>query len=117
MLDRSKPLWESSLVKGVEGDRSAIVSKVHHCLVDGVSGIELLMLVFDVTPNPPPPLPAPDVERPPITSPITRSLDAIFDNVSASLDEWAEFQKSAVDAAMLGDSRARRVARALETTA
>src|SRR5512145_240938 len=55
MLDRDKPLWEMYLVKGLEGDRSAIVSKVHHCLVDGVSGIELLMIVLDVTPNPPPP--------------------------------------------------------------
>jgi len=117
MLDRSKPLWEMYLVKGVEADRSAIVSKVHHCLVDGVSGIELLMLVFDVTPNPPPPMPAPEVERPPIPSPIARLMDAIFDNVTARLDEWADFQKSAVDAAMLGDSRTRRVLRALETSA
>jgi WS/DGAT/MGAT family acyltransferase len=117
MLDRNKPLWEMYLVKGVEGERSAIVSKVHHCLVDGVSGIELLMLVFDVSPNPPPPMPAPEIERPPIPSPVTRFMDAIFDNVTAQLDQWAEFQTSAADAALLGDSRTRRVLRALETTA
>ncbi|MBI2913923.1 MAG: wax ester/triacylglycerol synthase family O-acyltransferase, partial [Chloroflexi bacterium] len=39
-LDRGKPLWEMYLVRGLEGQRSAAVSKVHHCLVDGVSGIE-----------------------------------------------------------------------------
>jgi WS/DGAT/MGAT family acyltransferase len=117
MLDRDKPLWEMYLVKGVEGDRSAVVSKVHHCLVDGVSGIELLMLVFDVSPNPPPPMPAPEIERPPIPSPVTRLVDAIFDNFTAQLDQWAEFQTSAADAALLGDSRTRRVLRALETTA
>src|SRR3990170_4602879 len=54
MLSRDKPLWEMYLVHGLEGDRSALVSKVHHCLVDGVSGIELLMMVLDVSPNPAP---------------------------------------------------------------
>lgn len=117
MLDRNKPLWEMYLVKGVEGGRSAIVSKVHHCLVDGVSGIELLMIVLDVSPNPPPPIPPPELERPPVPGPLTRLVDALFDNLALGLDEWAEFQKSAVDAAFFGDSRSRRVIRALETAA
>ena len=64
MLDRNKPLWEIYIVEGLEGPRSAMVSKVHHCLVDGVSGIELLMIVLDVSPNPLPPMRAPESERP-----------------------------------------------------
>lgn len=117
MLDRSKPLWEMYLVRGIEGGRSALVSKVHHCLVDGVSGIELLMIVLDVTPNPPPPMPAPETERAPMAGPLTRLLDAFFDNASTQLEEWAEFQKSALDAALYGDSRGRQAIRALETAA
>ena len=109
MLDRDKPLWEMYLVRGLEGNRSAIVSKVHHCLVDGVSGIELLMLVFDVTANPPPPMPAPEVERPPMAGPLTRLTDAIFDNLSAGLDRWADSQKSLVDSAFMGDNRGRQL--------
>jgi diacylglycerol O-acyltransferase / wax synthase len=58
MLDRNKPLWEMHLFQGLEGGRSAIVWKVHHALVDGVSGMELLTVAFDVraeTPSPDPP--------------------------------------------------------------
>lgn len=41
-LDRAKPLWELWFVEGLEGDRFAVISKVHHCLIDGISGVDLL---------------------------------------------------------------------------
>jgi diacylglycerol O-acyltransferase len=41
-LDRTKPMWEIWFVEGLEGDRFAIISKVHHCLIDGISGVDLL---------------------------------------------------------------------------
>jgi WS/DGAT/MGAT family acyltransferase len=65
-LDRSKPLWEMWLVDGVEGDRFAIVSKSHHCLVDGVSGVDITTVLFDASPDPPQPArrPAPWVPYP-----------------------------------------------------
>jgi WS/DGAT/MGAT family acyltransferase len=115
MLDRNKPLWEIYMVEGLEGSRSAMVSKVHHCLVDGVSGIELLMIVLDVSPNPLPPLPAPEREAvPPIPPAPTRLVDAIFDNVRTELDRISDYSKSAVDAVVTGDSRARTAMRAVE---
>lgn len=50
-LDRSKPLWEIWLVQGLRDDRWALIAKVHHCMVDGVAGIDLMTQLFDVTPD------------------------------------------------------------------
>jgi diacylglycerol O-acyltransferase / wax synthase len=51
-LDRSKPLWEMWMVEGLADDRWAIFSKTHRCMVDGVSGTDLLTVVLDREPNP-----------------------------------------------------------------
>jgi WS/DGAT/MGAT family acyltransferase len=51
-LDRTKPLWEMWLVEGLEDRRFAIVTKTHHCLVDGVAGIDLMSTLFDLDPVP-----------------------------------------------------------------
>jgi WS/DGAT/MGAT family acyltransferase len=56
-LDRSKPLWEIWLVEGLDDDRFAILSKTHHALVDGVSGVDIVSVLFDPTPDPAPPAP------------------------------------------------------------
>ena len=51
-LDRSKPLWELWLVEGLEGNRFALISKTHHALIDGISGVDLAQVMFDLTPVP-----------------------------------------------------------------
>jgi WS/DGAT/MGAT family acyltransferase len=50
-LDLAKPPWELWVVEGLEGDRVALVSKVHHCMVDGVSGVDLMALLLSTEPQ------------------------------------------------------------------
>ena len=67
-LDRHRPLWEMWVVEGLADDRWAVVSKVHHCMVDGIAGSDLLGVVMDPRPDaaPLPPVPwtpAPEPSR------------------------------------------------------
>ena len=51
-LDRSKPLWEIWLVEGVAEGRFALLSKTHHALVDGISGVDIMTVLFDTSREP-----------------------------------------------------------------
>jgi diacylglycerol O-acyltransferase len=52
-LDRSKPLWELYLVEGLERGRYALVTKIHHAAIDGISGAELSASILDLERDPP----------------------------------------------------------------
>jgi diacylglycerol O-acyltransferase len=53
-LDRSKPLWELWLVQGLTRNRFALVTKTHHAVVDGVAGVDIATVLFDLNPVPEP---------------------------------------------------------------
>jgi WS/DGAT/MGAT family acyltransferase len=54
-LDRDHPLWEYWMVEGLAQGRWALISKIHHCMVDGVSATDLYRVILDFTPQPSPP--------------------------------------------------------------
>jgi diacylglycerol O-acyltransferase len=74
-LDRSRPLWEMWLVEGLSGGRFAIISKNHHALVDGISGVDIVQVLFDAEREPP----APDEGLAPwVAAPEPSSLDLVI---------------------------------------
>ena len=50
-LDRNKPLWELWVVEGLSEDRFAIIAKIHHCMIDGISGVDLTTILMNVIPD------------------------------------------------------------------
>jgi diacylglycerol O-acyltransferase len=91
MMERKKPLWDIYLVYGLKGKRSAMIARVHHCMVDGVSGVDLLKVVLDISPNPEPvksefipPPPRPDATR--------RLFDSLLGSLQEGMNRWMEFQ-------------------------
>ncbi|MEX1286779.1 MAG: wax ester/triacylglycerol synthase family O-acyltransferase [Acidimicrobiia bacterium] len=63
-LDRSKPLWEMWFVEGLSEDRFALIAKVHHCMIDGVAGVDLMAVLLDLMPTDEPGEPVPWTPRP-----------------------------------------------------
>jgi diacylglycerol O-acyltransferase / wax synthase len=82
-LDRSRPLWEVWLVEGLADDRFALLSKTHHALVDGISGVDIATVLFDASPDPMPVAP-PDHEWVPRPLPTHAQLlaDALLERAT-----------------------------------
>jgi diacylglycerol O-acyltransferase len=81
-FDRDRPLWEFTLLDGLEGGRAALILKLHHALTDGIGGMEMAKYLFDLAPEPATPglMPdAPDVKQ---WSTVDLARDALCHNVS-----------------------------------
>ena len=96
LLDRGKPLWELWIIEGLEGDRIAVCSKVHHCMVDGVSGSELIATLLTATPQKK--AEAPGVWRPrPAPGRVQLGLDEVRRAVRAPLTAGSALAGLALD--------------------
>lgn len=86
-LDRSRPLWELNIVEGLESGGFAIITKIHHCMIDGMSGIDLMAVILDfsdsverVDPVPWTPRPAPNGTELAVRE-IARSVSSLIANL------------------------------------
>lgn len=90
-LDRAKPLWEFWVIEGLEGgDRFAVIQKVHHCMIDGVSGVDLMAVLMS-------PFPQTDVEPAPafVPRPVPSPVSLVLQ------EAWRRIREPAAAAAEL----------------
>ena len=85
-LDRGKPLWEVWIVEGLASGRVAVISKTHHCMIDGVGSVELTATTMQPTPDPDPELagPAPTWVPRPAPEPLELLGSELMHRVRAS---------------------------------
>ena len=95
-LDRDRPLWEYWVIEGLAGDRWALISKVHHCMVDGVSGTDLYHVVFDESPEPAPPA-ADDRTAEPEPSTARLAAEAAIDAATLPARQALALSRAAAD--------------------
>jgi WS/DGAT/MGAT family acyltransferase len=84
-LDRERPLWEILLVQGLRAGRTAQLVKAHHCLVDGVGGVQLLVALLDTTPEPAAVYTGPPFAPGPLPGRLAHVIDSVFDQLDDQL--------------------------------
>lgn len=104
MMDRRHPLWDMTLVRGLKGNRTGIIFRLHHCLADGIAGVGLMNVILDATP---------ERQRAPKTKlklQVPPARDALSSLTAGFVDSYSDFVKRILSA--MGDvlSMAERVA-------
>ena len=104
-LDRSRPLWDMVVVEGLQGGRIAVVTKMHHVAVDGVSGTDLIAHLVDLSPEPAPAGGADEPFDPHRVPGIPRlAAGAVISRVRDPLRTVRSFRRAAAAVGRLGQS-------------
>jgi len=109
-LDRSKPLWELWLVQGLERDRFALLTKTHHAMVDGISGVDIGTVLFDLEPVAEPA----QVEDDWVPQPEPGTTELVARGIADAAAAPVKLAERAVDAIRKPETTARRAVEALE---
>ena len=109
-LDRSKPLWEMWLAQGLERDRFAILTKTHHAMVDGISGVDIGTVLFDFEAVPEPI----DIEDDWVPQPPPGTTELVARGVADAMATPIHLAERAVDAVRHPETAARKAVEALE---
>ena len=100
-LDRDKPLWECWIIEGLSGGRWAMVNKVHHCMVDGIAGTDLLGALLDDSPTPADDQPDDDVLATNLAARASGPVTALLDGALSRLRNPARLASETVNVARL----------------
>lgn len=103
-LDRHRPLWDITLVRGLEGNRTGMIARIHHCLADGLAGISIMNVLMDPNPVPQPV---------PHTKPVVNAPEPPRDSGAQFLDGLLKSYSSALKGALTLQSEALKIAEQL----
>ncbi len=93
LLDRSRPLWKMVVVHGRADGNTAVLSMFHHAMVDGVSGVDLMLVIHDLSRDAAPVPPATTPWQPsPVPDAFTLMRDAVRDQLVAAAERWTDFR-------------------------
>jgi diacylglycerol O-acyltransferase / wax synthase len=116
MLDRRHPLWKLILLQGRGDGNTTILWKIHHAMVDGVSGVDLMMILHSLTADAAPPAPPAAAWQPqPPRDPLTLLQDAVRDQLTQAAETWTNDAFSVVRASEF-DKQIRQVTSAATST-
>lgn len=101
MMERDKPLWDIYWVYGLEGGNSAMIARIHHCMVDGISGIDIIKIILDISPEikPLPQKPETTAPRAPKLDPTRQLFDSLLGGLEEGMSRWMEFQNGLLNLA------------------
>ena len=94
MMDRNKPLWEIFIIDGLQGGRSAMLAKIHHCMVDGVSGVGLMSIMLDTSRDVAPSAEKPAFAPPPLPDPAQQYFRALAQTFQQSMERMLTLQEN-----------------------
>lgn len=104
VMDRRHPLWDITLVRGLKGHRTAIIIRLHHCLVDGIAGVGIMNVLLDASPD------APRLPKKKLKIRIPRPTDPLTSLTTSFVDSYSDFAKRILAAMADVLSMAERVA-------
>jgi diacylglycerol O-acyltransferase / wax synthase len=107
-LRRDQPLWDMVFVDGLEGDGVAVAMKMHHCIVDGVSGMEIMAELLDLEPSPAPRRPGVHDPPAPVPSRVEAAMAASWNRLTDPLRPVRAAIGAATSMVNLGESAMRR---------
>jgi diacylglycerol O-acyltransferase len=104
MMDRRHPLWDLTIVRGLKGNRTGVIIRMHHCLTDGIAGVGIMNVLLDATPE------AAPVPSPKIKMQAARRRDPLSSLTTGLVESYSDFVKQILSAMADMLSMAERVA-------
>ncbi len=98
-MERSRPLWDLTLFRGLKGNRTAVLARLHHCLADGIAGVAIMNVLMDPEPVAHPPAKKAKFPAPARRDPPTLLVDGLLNFYSALAQRVLRMQADLVDIA------------------